>query len=196
MPLESTLREELEKEIAADVDAIHRRARQQGEALEAEASRWARERSAEEARHLEEECELRTRRTLTRVDLEQRNALLRLKHQELDRIFQLASERLAEMQKSDPESFCELMGKVFENCGRLLPEEPLRVRLGPGLEHLGETLASREDVTVASDPRIFGLVVEVEQGRLHCDGTIPRLLQRLRREREADLEKILFGEKT
>ncbi len=193
MPLESTLRDELQKEIEAEVDAIRRRAREQGEALEAEAGRWARERAAEEARRLDEECELRTRRTLARIDQEQRNALLRLRHQELDRVFQLAAERLARMQDTDPESYGELMARVFENCRKLLPEEPLLVRLGPGLENLGERLAAREDMTVATERQLFGLLVEVEQGRLHCDGTIPRLLQRLRQEREAELEAVLFG---
>jgi vacuolar-type H+-ATPase subunit E/Vma4 len=193
MPLETIFRDELQKEIEMEVDAIRRRAQEQGEALEAEAGRWAREWVAEEARRLDEECELRTRRTLARIDQEQRNALLRLRQQEVDRVFQLAAERLVEMQTADPESYGELMAKVFENCLKLLPEEPLLVRLGPGLENLGKRLAASEGVTVAADGQIFGLLVEVEQGRLHCDGTIPRLLQRLRREREAELEVVLFG---
>jgi len=193
MPLDSTLEEELKREIATEVDAILTRARQQGEALETETRRWARERAAEEAGRLDEECRLRTRRTLARIDLEQRNALLRLKQQELDRVFQLAAERLAAMAQADPAAYAELMAGVFENCRALLPEGPLRVRLGPGLEELGGRLAGQEGVTVENDPQISGLLVEVNEGRLHCDGTIPRLLQRLRREREAELETILFG---
>jgi len=193
MALESTLRQELEKEIEAEADAIRQRAEKQGEALVAEAERWARERSEEEDRRLDQECELLSRRTLARTDLEQRNALLRLKRQELDRIFHLAAAKLTEMQKSDAEGFCGLMTGVFDSCRGLLPKGPVRVRLGPGLEKLGERLADREDVTVEPDGEFFGLVIEAEQGRLYCDGTIPQLLQRLRREREADLEEFLSG---
>ena len=97
------------------------------------------------------------------------------------------------MQQADPAGYAELMAGVFENCRTLLPEGPLRVRLGPGLEALGGRLAGQEGVSVEIDAQIFGLLVEVNEGRLHCDGTIPRLLQRLRREREAELETVLFG---
>jgi len=86
------------------------------------------------------------------------------------------------------------MSRVFENCRELLPEGSLQVRLGPGLEGLGERLKDQEELAVESDAQLFGLVVEAAQGRLQCDGTIPRLLTQLRREREADLEAILFGE--
>lgn len=195
MALESTLKEELEKEIEAEVDAVRRRAMQQGEAMVTEAERWARQRAREEEERLARECELLSRRTLARTDLEQRNSLLRLKRQELDRVFQLAADKISEMQKSNPEEFGKLMTGVYESCRGILPEGPVRVRLGPGLEKLGESLADREGVTIETEGKFFGLVIESEQGRLYCDGTIPRLLQRLRHEREAELEEILFGEK-
>lgn len=190
----STLREELEKEIGAEVDSIRRRAAEQGESLVAEAERWERKRKEEAERHLSEECDLRSRRALARAELEQRNALLRRKREELDKVFQLAMERLADIRQSDTDSYSRLMGKVFENCRNLLPRTSLRVRLGPGLEDLERRLAKQEEVTVESDGELFGILVEADKGRVHCDITIPRLLGRLRREREAELEDVLFGD--
>ena len=95
--------------------------------------------------------------------------------------------------EAEPETFAAVMSRVFENCCKLLPVAPLRVRLGPGLELLGERLARRKDVTIVPATELFGLMVEVEGGHLHCDGSLPRLLQRLRQERGAELEAILFG---
>ena len=194
MPLEAALRDELQREIETEVAAVLRQAREQGEAMVSEAERWARELEAEDSRRLEEECALHTRRSLARIDLEQRNALLQLKEQELDRVFQEVNERLATLRDREPEAFNGIMAGVFDHCCRLLPEGPLRVRLGPGLEDLKRQLAGRKEVTLTEDPALIGLVVETENGRLHCDGTLPQLLRRLRRERGAELEAILFGE--
>jgi vacuolar-type H+-ATPase subunit E/Vma4 len=193
MPLEEPLREELRREIEDEVEAIRGRAEKQGEALVTKAERWSEQRTEEASRRLEEDCRLRLRRSLARAELEQRNEILRLKRQEVDQVFQMARERLTEMQKEHADAYEKLMSEVWENCRQLLPGKGLVVRLGPGLEKLGERLSAEDGVTVETDERTFGLLVEAEKGRLHCDGTIPRLLERLRREREAELEAVLFG---
>jgi len=195
MPLEEPLREELRREIENEVEAIHRRAEEQGEALVAKAEHWSEQRTEEASRRLEEDCRLRLRRSLARAELEQRNEVLRLKRQAVDQVFQTARERLAEMQKEHAEAYEKRMSAVWESCRQLLPKKGLVVRLGPGLKKLGARLAAEDGVTVETDGQIFGLLVEAEEGRLHCDGSIPRLLERLRREREAELETILFGGK-
>lgn len=194
MPLEPTLQDELQQEIATEIAALRRQTEEQGEALLMEARSWAEERTCEAKRRLEEEVTLRSRQALTKAELEERNDLLRLKRHELDHVFQQVGEHLAALREEAGPTYRELMGRIYENCRRLLPEEALRVRLGPGLEGLGHELAGQEAITVETDAQLFGLTLTTANGRLRCDGSVPRLLTQARREREAELEAVLFGE--
>lgn len=194
MALESGLRKELQEEIEAEVEAIRRRAEEQGEALLEDAEKSARRREEGAGRDLAEECDLRLRRALARKELEQRNALLRWKRREIDRVFEQASQELIELRDSNPKSYDELMGQVLDHCRRLLPDVPLRVRIGSGLEKLRARASEKEEITVEEDDDLFGVVVEADQGHVHCDMSVPGMLRRLRQEREADLAELLFGE--
>jgi len=196
MPLEPTLQDELQQEIASEIAAIRRQAEEQGETLLMEARNWTEERVCEAKRRLEEEVTLRSRQALTKAELEERNDLLRLKRHEVDQLFQQVGEQLADLRKEAGPAYRELMSRIYENCRRLLPEEALQVRLGPGLEGLGQELAGQAAMTVETDAQLFGLTLTTTNGRLRCDGSVPRLLTQIRREREADLEALLFGEDT
>ncbi len=184
----------LRREIDAEIEALERRAVEQGEALVAAAQAKCRKLATATRSRLEEECDLRLKRGLSRLDLDSRNSLLRFRERELDQVFQLAEERLATMKSSSPERYQQLFQGVYARCRALLPKGEVRVRIDKDLEELQGWLQQQAQTEVLPEARLEGLVVESLDGRLHCDGTIPYLLRTLRRERAADLERILFGE--
>jgi vacuolar-type H+-ATPase subunit E/Vma4 len=47
---------------------------------------------------------------------------------------------------------------------------------------------------VVNDERLHGLVMENAAGTVCCDYSLDAMLHRLRAEREADIEALLFGE--
>lgn len=195
MALDPVLQQELRKEIEAEVAAICSQAEAQGDELLAEAEKAAQADADKAARRLEEEVQRRRRRALAAAELEERNRLLGVRRQEVDRVIQEAAAALRELQEQGDPAYRKLMARVCESCRRLLPAGELQVRLGPGLKELGREL-EEQGLMVTTDERLFGLVVETSDGRQRCDGSVPRLLAQLRREREVQLEALLFGEES
>jgi vacuolar-type H+-ATPase subunit E/Vma4 len=191
---ESLLKEELLREIEGEVEEILARARRSADEALADARRRRENRERLGREQLEEELAVRRRRALARAELEGRHALLRLRREETDRAFQLAREWLAQMEEEDPDRYVELLVRVFRSCRRLLPPGPVGVRIGPPNEALRERLAREEGVDAEIDPDLHGVILESADRRLHCDGSLKGLLARLRQERAAEIEEILFGD--
>lgn len=186
--------DQLRREIDAEVEAVRRRADEQGKALLADAER-RRARQEEAARvRLEEDCDLRLTRAVARLDLEARNNLLRFRERELDQVFAEAAQRLAAMRQENPGDYGRRLQRVFATCRSVLPPGPVRVRAAAELPDLLAWLQGQAEVEVVAEAGLDGLVVESPDGRLHCDGTLGHLLRNLRRERAAELERTLFGE--
>lgn len=188
------LADELRRDIANEVAAIRRRAQEQGEALLAETEQQLRRREEDAALRLEEECELRLKRGASRLELDARNSLLRFREQELDEVFVAVRVRLAAMKGADSERYCRLFRNAFASCQAVLPPAALRLRIDAELFPLYPWSSLLEGLDVIPEARLEGLVLETRDGRLHCDGRLPFLLQSLRRERAAELERLLFGE--
>lgn len=188
------LADELRRDIANEVKEIRRRAREQGEALLAETEQQLRRREEDAALRLEEECDLRLKRGSSRLDLDARNSLLRIREQDLDEVFVAVRLKLAAMKSADPERYSRLFRSVFARCQAVLPPAELRLRIDAELSPLYPWVSLQEGLEVIAEPRLEGLILETRDGRLHCDGRLPFLLQSLRRERAAELERILFGE--
>jgi vacuolar-type H+-ATPase subunit E/Vma4 len=192
MPLK--LKDELLREIDAEIEQTLARARQDAEAIVTEARRRRESREREGLRRLEDELNVSRRRALARAELDGRNALLRLKREETDRAFAAAREELARMESADPDRYVTLLESIFRSCRRMLPPGPVKARIGRGKEALRERLAGEEGVEAVSDPDLRGVILESADGRMHCDGSLEGLLSSLRQERAAEIEGILFGD--
>lgn len=188
------LKDELLREIDAEVEQTLARAREDAEAIITEARRRRETREREGLGRLEDELNVSRRRALARAELDGRNALLRLKREETERAFAAAKEHLARMEADDPDRYLALLESIFRSCRRLLPPGPVRVRIGRGKEALRERLAREEGVEAVSDPDLRGIILESVDGRLHCDGSLEGLLSSLRQEKAAEIEGILCGE--
>jgi vacuolar-type H+-ATPase subunit E/Vma4 len=188
------LKDELLREIDAEIEQTLARAREDAEAIVAEARRRRETAEREGLRRLEDELGVARRRALARAELDGRNALLRMKREETDRAFAAAREKLTRMEADDPDRYVALLERIFRSCRRLLPSGPVRVRIGRGKEALRERLAREEGVEAVSDPDLRGVILESADGHLHCDGSLEGLLGSLRQERAAEIEGILFGE--
>jgi vacuolar-type H+-ATPase subunit E/Vma4 len=195
MMQESSFKAELLLEIDQEVEQILAAARRDAEALLDDARRRRKALEANALRRLEEELAVNRRRALARAELEGRNALLRLKREAVDRVFADVRKELARMATEESGRYLDLLESIFRSCRHLLPAGPVRVRVGPGQEGLCERLrCAEEDIETIADPDLRGMILETADGRLHCDGSIEGLLKSLRREREADIEGILFGD--
>lgn len=189
----SGLREELSREIDREVGEVLSRARREGEALLREARLRGEEERREASERLESEVAARRRRALARAELEGENALRRLRKEEMDRVFALAGERLERMDAEDPEGYARLLEHLYRSCRPSLPPGEARVRVGAGGRDLSRRLSGEGDRWEVEEG-LAGIVLESPDGRLRCDATFPVLLQNLRRDRGAEIEKLLFGD--
>lgn len=185
---------ELQRELDEEVGALLSRVRMEGEELLHQARSDSERREREARRRLEEELDLRRRRHLARIDLDTRNALLRLKQEQIEHVFERARSRLDRMKREDSDSYCDLMLRIFRSCRAIFPPGPLHVKLGDNLESLAALLSGEEGVEVSRQVGGAELVLEAPDGRLTCDGSAVTILDRLRREREAEVAALLFGE--
>jgi len=191
---ETSFKDVLLQEIEAEVEQILATARNDAEALLADARRRRAGIESEALRRLEDELAVSRRRAAARAELAGRNALLRLKREATDRVFAEARKELVRMSSEEPDRYLELLAAIFRSCRRLLPPGPLRVRVGLGQEGLCERLGCADEVEMVVDSDLRGMVLETVDGRLHCDGSIEGLLRSLRQEREAEIEGLLFGD--
>jgi vacuolar-type H+-ATPase subunit E/Vma4 len=191
---QTTLKGELEREIDREVEAILARARREGETLLADA-RLRREKLLSESRaRLEQDLAARRRRAFSRAEMEGRNALLRLRRELVDRALAEAHRQAEAMAGERPERYAELLRSLLGAARRLLPPGPLRVRLGDGEGMLPARLQAEGAVEVSIEEGWLGLVAESADGTLRCDCSLETLLARLRSEREAEIEALLFEE--
>jgi vacuolar-type H+-ATPase subunit E/Vma4 len=194
MMQESSFKDVLLQEIEEEVEQVLTTARSDAEALLADARRRREVMEADALRRLEDELVVTRRRAVARAELAGRNALLRLKREAIDRVFAEARKELARMSTEDPDRYLDLLAAIFRSCRRLLPPGRVRVRVGLGQEGLCERLGCTDEVETVVDPDLHGMVLETEDGRLHCDGSLEGLLRSLRQEREAEIEGLLFGD--
>lgn len=194
MRTSALLREELDREIDREVVEVLARARRQAESLLADARLEQAQRLAQAGERLRHELADRRRRALSRADLEGRNSLLQLKRELLDQVLAAMRERYLVLARERPKRLDELFWTYYLDGRRLLPEGPVRVRVGREGESVRDRLAREENVEVVNDERLHGLVMENAAGTVCCDYSLDAMLHRLRAEREADIEALLFGE--
>jgi vacuolar-type H+-ATPase subunit E/Vma4 len=194
MRTSSLLREELDREINREVEEVLVRARQQAESLLADAHLEQEHRLAQAGERLRQELVDRRRRALSRAELEGRNSLLQLKRELLDQVLAALRERYLDLARERPERLGELLWTFYLDGRRLLPRGPVRVRVGREGGSVRDRLAKEENAEVVNDERLHGLVMENTAGTIRCDYSLDAMLQRLRAEREADIESLLFGE--
>jgi V/A-type H+-transporting ATPase subunit E len=194
MRTSTLLREELDREIDREVEEVLARARRKAESLLADARLEQERRLAQAGERLRQELADRRRRALSRADLEGRNSLLQLKRELVDQVLAAVRERYLGLARERPERLGELFWTYYLDGRRLLPEGPVRVRVGREGESVRDRLAGEENVEVAADERLHGLVMENLAGTICCDYSLDAMLQQLRAEREADIEALLFGE--
>jgi vacuolar-type H+-ATPase subunit E/Vma4 len=194
MRTSSLLREELDREINREVEEVLARARRQAESLLADARLEQEQRLSQAGERLRQDLADRRRRALSRADLEGRNSLLQLKRELVDQVLAAVRERYLGLARERPERLGEHFWTYYLDGRRLLPEGPVRVRVGREGESVRDRLAREENVEVVNDERLHGLVMENSAGTICCDYSLDAMLQRLRAEREADIEALLFGE--
>ena len=190
--MSSTLEEELIRDIREEVAAVRERARRQGEQIVAEARRQGDEDFAAARARLEEDLARQHRRAILREELIARNRQRQGKMEEIEAVFDRAEEMLEILRSEDPEGFDVLLWRLFSAARALLPEGPLRVHLGGASDGLGRRFSAEMAGEVAEGP--LGVIVESLDGRLRCDNSIAAVLERLRRERAAEVGALLFGE--
>lgn len=184
----------MDREIDREVVEVLARARRQAESLLADARLEQAQRLAQAGERLRHELADRRRRALSRADLEGRNSLLQLKRELLDQVLAAMRERYLVLARERPKRLDELFWTYYLDGRRLLPEGPVRVRVGREGESVRDRLAREENVEVVNDERLHGLVMENAAGTVCCDYSLDAMLHRLRAEREADIEALLFGE--
>jgi vacuolar-type H+-ATPase subunit E/Vma4 len=186
------LKTALHQEIEREAENILESARGEGERL-LEDARFRREKMIREAKiKLEKDLEIRCRRALSKSRLEGRNALLEVKRREVDRVFEEVRRKLLDLPDKDSEGYGKILSALFRAGRETLPEGPLRIRSGKTeAELLGRAL-KREDVEFVIEDGLAGIILETADGRVRCDDSLDPLLNRIRTEREAEIEKILF----
>lgn len=194
MMSESPLREELDREIDREVEEVLARARRQAEALLSDARLQQKQRLEQAGERLRQDLADRRRRALSRAELEGRNRLLQLRRELIDRLMAAARERYLGLARERPERLAELFWSYYLDGRRQLPEGTLRVRIGREGESVRDRLAKEKGVEVVADERLHGLLMENAAGSIRCDYSLDAMLQRLRAEREADIESLLFEE--
>jgi len=190
----SLLREELDREIDREVEEVLARARRQAETLLGDARLEQKLRLAQAGERLRQELADRRRRALSRAELEGRNSLLKLKRELVDQVLTAVRERHLSLARDRPERLGELFWTYYLDGLRLLPEGPVRVRVGKEGASVSERVEREENVEVVKEDRMHGLVMENAAGTICCDYSLDAMLHRLRAEREADIEALLFGE--
>jgi len=194
MTVRFDLKNALEDEIDRDVERIRESARSEGERL-SEGARSRRERLLREAEErFEKEAELHRRRVLAKTRLEGQNALLAVKRREVDGVFEELGGRLATLAEKEPQRYADILVALFEAGRTVLPEGPLRLRAGKAEARLLKPALQAEEVEIVIEGTLGGIILETPDGRVRCDDTPAALLGRLRAEREAELERILFEE--
>ena len=194
MTRENDLHKELWSEFETEARQIKARARQKGQRFLEDNLHTLREREQQAREDVERDLNLQRSRSLSRAQLEGRNTLLRTKQEAVDKVIEGAREELRKMSSENPERYCELLMTFFSAGRKLLPGESVRVRIGPDAETCKKRLEEQKKTQVDVDPDLSGIVLESPEGRLRCDFTWDHLLQRLRRDREADIAALLFGE--
>lgn len=190
----SMLREELNRAIDREVEEVLERARRQADSLLADARLQQQKRLEQAGERLQKELSDRRRRALSQAELEGRNTLLRLRRELVDQVMEAARERYRQLIRERPERLGELLWTFYLLGRRQLPEGPVRVRIGREGEAIRDRLAGEKNIEVALDEHLHGLVMENAAGTIRCDFSLDLLLQRLRGEREADIENLLFEE--
>lgn len=188
------LKNALSREIDQETETVLDRARQERERILEDARREADRRRRKARELLDRDLRIRRRRALARAQMEGRNALLDRKKREVNEVFEQARRRLLAMEKEEPERFGELLWNYFDLGRAQLPDEPLRVRLGPQSDVMEDRLRHREKVEVLLEDGLHGMILETADGRVRCDCRLETLLARLQEDREAEIEGILFGE--
>jgi len=194
MRTSSLLREELDREINREVEEVLARARRQAESLQADARLEQEQRLTQAGERLRKELADRRRRALSRAELEGRNSLLQLRRDLVDQVMVAVRERYLILARERPERLAELFWSYYLDGRRQLPEGPLRVWVGREGEAVRDRLSREKNVEVVTDERLHGLVMQNAAGTIRCDYSLDAMLQRLRAEREADIEALLFEE--
>lgn len=188
------LKNALQQEIDREVEGIRQAADREAERVLEEA-RLQRKRMRKDAEEkAEREVEIRRRRTLSKTRLEGRNALLEIKREEIDDVFAEVRRALASLPTEAPQRYAEIVAALFRAGRAVLPEGPLRVRGGEAAAQALSPLLVEEAVDWVVEEELCGIILETPDGRLRCDDTLDALLQRIREEREAELEAMLFEE--
>jgi vacuolar-type H+-ATPase subunit E/Vma4 len=186
------LKTALQQEIEREAEDILEAARGEGERL-LEDARNRREEILRDAKiKLERELEIRRRRVLSRSRLVGRNTLLEVKRREVDRVFEEVRRKLLAMAEEDPEEYGTILSALFRAARETLPEGPLRVRSGKTEKDLIGQAVGGKDVEFVVEEGLAGMILETGDGRVRCDDSLDALLHRIRSEREAEIERILF----
>lgn len=194
MTQKNDLHRELWSEFETEARQIKARARQKGQRFLEDNLHTLREREQQVREDVERDLKLQRSRSLSRAQLEGRNTLLRTKQEAIDNVMEGVRDGLQTMSSENPDRYCELLMTFFSAGRKLLPGESVRVRIGPDAESCKKRLEEQKKTQVEVDPDLSGMVLESQEGRLRCDFTWDHLLQRLRRDREAEIAALLFGE--
>lgn len=183
----------LEREVAAEVEAVLSRGKRRAAGILSDARLRSEARLAEGRRSLAAEQERAGQRAVARARLLRENRLLARRSEELEATFAAAADALRAMAQKEPGRFGELLWTLFLSGRRLLPEQELLVRLGEGGEAVFPRIAAETGVSLAREKGWYGLILEDAGGLLRVDCSLATLLEDCRREHRAELEELLFG---